>query len=217
MDNKIFDTHHITIDKESLASLPCAVFEKEAVVIDRLDDVDKAIERLEKARIIGFDTETKPSFRKGVTHQVSLVQLSTPDVCFLFRLNKIGFPERLVRLLESEEHLKIGLSLRDDFHNLSKQHKFTPGGFVDLQKMVKEFHITDISLTRIHAILFGQRISKGQRLTNWEADMLSPTQISYAALDAYSCIRIYDYLQSGEFHPEECRYLTEIPAPPVQE
>lgn len=215
MEAEIFKTHHISIDKHELADLPCAGFRGSAVVIERDAQVKEAIDELEASRIIGFDTETKPSFRKGVTHFVSLLQLATPNRCFLFRLNKIGLDDRLVRLLENPDLLKVGLSIHDDFHNLSKIRPINPDGFVDLQHYVKEFHIADNSLARIHAILFGERISKGQRLTNWEAATLTTTQINYASLDAVACIRIYDYLKSGKFNPLESKYLIPIPEPEV--
>lgn len=213
MEAGIFATHHISIDKHELAGLPCANYSGEAVVIDSVDKIGGAVDDLERARLIGFDTETKPSFRKGVTHVVSLLQLSTPEKCYLFRLNKIGLHDRLVDLLENSELKKVGLSIHDDFHNLCKLRKINPDGFVDLQQYVKQFHIVDNSLTRIHAILFGERISKGQRLTNWEAAFLTLPQIHYAALDALSCIRIYDYLSSGAFDPLKSSYLVPIPVP----
>ena len=205
-----FNTHQITISKAELAELPCVSYHGGAVVIDKKEDVAGAIKELEAARIIGFDTETRPSFKKGVTYQVSLLQLATPERCFLFRLNKLGLHPSLKALLESTELTKVGLSIHDDFHNLAKLGELTPENFIDLQHFVKDFHIADNSLTRIHAIIFGKRISKGQRLTNWEAPELSESQINYAALDAISCIKIYDYLQSGKFIPEESRYLREI-------
>lgn len=213
MGADIFATHHISIDKHELAGLPCANYKGTAIVVDHVGDVDKAVDELEASRIIGFDTETKPSFRKGVTHTVSLMQLSTPEKCFLFRLNKIGLNDRLLSLLENSDLLKVGLSIHDDFHNLAKIRAIRPDGFVDLQQYVKQFHIADNSLTRIHAILFGERISKGQRLTNWEAATLTQPQINYAALDAVSCIRIYDYLSSGAFEPLKSNYLIAIPEP----
>lgn len=204
---------HVTISKPELAQLPCVNYNAGAVVVDSPDMVDAAVDELEKARIIGFDTETRPSFKKGVTHTVALLQLATPQRCFLFRLNKIGLHPRLAALLENPGHLKVGLSIHDDFHNLNKLCQLNPAGFIDLQNFVKEFHIADNSLTRIHAILFGQRISKGQRLTNWEGAALTEAQINYAALDAISCIRIYDYLNAGHFNPLASPYLRPITPP----
>lgn len=207
----------VTISKPDLAVLPVASFVGNIIVIDSLDKVPAAIETLRASDIIGFDTETRPSFKKGQTYTVSLLQLSTPDTCFLFRLNMIGLPETLRNLLEDKNKLKIGLSLHDDFHNLMKLEEFTPEGFVDLQPFVKDYMIADNSLARIYGILFSRRISKGQRLTNWEAKTLTPCQQSYAALDAQACIDIYKYLTSGHFNPWESPYLQKIVPQPVEQ
>lgn len=211
--NLISGNSQITISKQELAELPCVCCQGDVTVISAAEDVDAASDILERSRIIGFDTETRPSFRKGLTHTVALMQLATPERCFLFRINKFGLHERLVRLLENPLLLKVGVSIHDDFLNLNRLKQLKPAGFIDLQQFVKHFHIADNSLTRIHAILFGERISKGQRLTNWEAETLSSAQINYAALDAISCIRIYDYLMSGRFNPSASKYLRPVPEP----
>lgn len=197
----------ISISKQQLASLPAAVYDSGAIIIDSPDAIPAAIEELKKAPVIGFDTETRPSFRKGVSHKVSLLQLASPERCFLFRLKTIGLSPALAALLEDESRLKVGVSLRDDFHQLAQLGLKEPRGFIDLQKYVKEFGIADNSLSRIHAILFGQRIAKGQRLTNWEAQELTEAQVNYAAYDAIACIRIYRHLQSGLFLPETSAYI----------
>ncbi|MDE5774279.1 MAG: 3'-5' exonuclease domain-containing protein 2 [Muribaculaceae bacterium] len=209
--------HIVTISKTDLAVLPVAAFHGNIIVVDSPEQVDDAIAVLRAADIIGFDTETRPSFKKGQTYSVSLLQLSTHDTCFLFRINKIGVPESLKALLEDEDKLKIGLSLHDDFHNMHKLCEFTPAGFVDLQPFVKDYMIADNSLARIYGILFSQRISKGQRLTNWEAKNLTKCQQAYAALDAQACIEIYQYLMSGQFDPWTSPYLQEIEPQPIEE
>lgn len=191
-----------------MAALPAARYVGSIHVINKLEEVVPAIECLKQADIVGFDTETRPSFKKGQTHIVSLMQLATYSDCFLFRLNKIGMPHELLSYLEDDKHTKIGLSLHDDFHNLQRlAPDLEPKGFIDLQDYVKQWHITDISLTKINGILFDHRISKSQRLTNWEADKLTVHQQSYAALDALACIKIYDYLRSGQFDPEQSKYI----------
>lgn len=199
----------VTISKSDLAVLPAETYDGDIVVVDSLDKVASAIEVLRASDIIGFDTETRPSFKKGQSHVVALMQLSTRSVCFLFRLNLIGIPDSLRELLEDPDKLKIGLSLHDDFHNLDKICKINPQGFIDLQPFVKDYMIADNSLTRIYAILFSRRISKGQRLTNWEAKELTQCQQTYAALDAMACINIYDTLTAGEFDPVSSPYLSE--------
>lgn len=208
MTREEFDRAIVTIPKEKLASLPAAEFKGRICVIDSEDKVADAIKELRKASIIGFDTETRPSFKKGQSFKVALVQLSTPDTCYLFRTNEIGYPKELIGILEDPDLLKIGVSIHDDFLNLRKVTEIEPQGFIDLQPYVKEFKIVDNSLSRVYGILFGERISKGQRLSNWEADELTEAQQAYAALDAAACIKIYEYLKDGKFKPEESLFLT---------
>lgn len=213
MTASVLKNKRISISKEELSGLPTAHYTDGATVIDSTEGLEEAISHLNQASIIGFDTETRPSFRKGLSFSVSLLQLATPERCFLFRLKKLGLPLPLKEILENTERLKVGVSLRDDFHSLERICDLHPDGFIDLQQYVKKFGITDNSLSRIYAILFGQRISKGQRLTNWEAENLSPAQINYAAFDAISCIHIYDYLSSGQFNPLSSPYLKDIENP----
>lgn len=194
--------------------MPAASFGGKIHVVDSEEAADRAAEMLGAERVIGFDTETKPSFKRGQTNNVALLQLSTHSDCFLFRLNRIGLSPSVKSLLENPGITKVGVSIHDDFHNLHKIYDLSPDGFIDLQTYVKEFRIADNSLSRIYGILFGQRISKGQRLTNWEAAELSPGQRDYAALDAFACIQIYDLLCSGSFDPEKSPYYRVIPSDP---
>ncbi|MDE5976273.1 MAG: 3'-5' exonuclease domain-containing protein 2 [Muribaculaceae bacterium] len=198
----------VTIPKDRLAALPAVQYEGEICVVDSSEMVLPAIEELRKSDLIGFDTETRPSFKKGHLNKVALIQLSTRNKCFLFRINIIGLAQPLIELLEDESITKIGLSTHDDFHNLNKLSPIQPGGFVELQNYVKQFRIADNSLARIYGILFGKRVSKGQRLTNWEAEKLTPAQQHYASLDAQACIKIYEYLQEGNFSAADSPYLT---------
>lgn len=200
----------ITISKEELSTLPAAAYEGRIVLIDTPEAAKDAAKKLSKEKYIGFDTETKPSFKRGQSHTVALLQLSSHTECYLFRLNHIGLTEEVKNILEDANIIKIGLSIHDDFHNLNKICSLTPAGFIDLQQYVKKFLIADNSLARIYAILFDHRISKGQRLTNWEAEELTPHQQCYAALDALACIRIFDHLEAGLFDPMQSRHLKEI-------
>lgn len=208
MNGSDIDKAIVTISKETLAELPAAEFNGKIRLIDEPAKVDKAIAELREADLIGFDTETRPSFRKGVVYNVSLIQLSTDKCSYLFRTNIIGFPKSLMELLEDESKLKVGLSLKDDFHSIAKSCDVNPKGFIDLQTFVKNYKIADNSLSKLYAILFGERISKGQRLTNWESDQLNDLQQAYAALDAYACIKIYKHLKAGNFNPLKSPYLT---------
>lgn len=196
----------LSISKDELSELPMVQYSAGATIIDSAIHLEEAVDFLSKAPILGFDTETRPSFRRGQSFKVALMQIASPDRCFLFRLNKIGLHPLLKQLLENPGQLKVGLSLRDDFNSLHKISEVNPQGFVDLQQYVKKFGIIDNSLSRIYAILFGRRISKNQRLTNWEADRLTQAQINYAAFDAVSCIQIFEFLKSGKFDPDSSPY-----------
>ncbi len=184
-----------TISKEELSVLPQEVFEGRIITIQNEEEAGKACEYLEKFTEIGFDTETRPAFRKGVSHKIALMQLSTEDTCFLFRLNHIGLPECIESILINPAIKKIGLSLKDDFSAIHKRKSLVPINFIDLQSFVKEYGIEDNGLQRIYGILFEKRISKGQRLSNWEADTLSDAQKMYAAIDAWACLKIYKELK----------------------
>ena len=183
------------IAKADIAQMPTELFDGRIIVIHSAADVEKAVNYLKGFPILGIDTETRPSFAKGKTYGVALMQVSTEDTCFLFRLNYIGMPDALVDLLQDSRQLKIGLSLRDDIQRLQAKHRFEPRGFLDLQNYVKEIGIEAQSLQKIYALLFGKKISKSQRLTNWEADVLTDRQKGYAATDAWACVRIYKYLE----------------------
>lgn len=186
----------LTITKEQIAQLPLETFPGKIIVVDNHEKIESAINYLKKQSIIGFDTETKPTFRRGQTHRVALLQLSTMDECYLFRLNKIGYPDILDSIICNANIKKIGLSLRDDFAAMRKRSDKTPVNFVDLQKFVEAYEIDDKSLQKIYALLFGKKIAKNQRLSNWEAAELSPAQQAYAAIDAWACVRIYNYLNN---------------------
>lgn len=194
-------------DKQKIQELPCVRFEGRIIVIFTERDADKAVDYLMRQPLLGIDTETRPSFQKGRTHQVALLQVATSDTCFLFRLNKIGIPDSVIRLLEDTTITKVGLSLQDDMHMLNLRRSFVPGMFVELQKEVKDIGIDDNSLQKIYANLFGGRISKNQQLSNWEADILTEAQQRYAATDAWACIKIHEEVarmkQSGNFVVEK--------------
>lgn len=200
------------IAKADIAQMPNELFGGRIIVIHSVSDIEKAVNYLKGFPIVGIDTETRPSFAKGKTYEVSLLQLSTEDTCFLFRLNYIGMPKALVDLLQNDRQLKVGLSLRDDIQNLHRKHQFEPRGFLDLQHYVKEMGIEAQSLQKIYALLFGKKISKSQRLTNWEADVLTDRQKGYAATDAWACVRIYNYLEELK-HKQGFRIVKEDSLP----
>ncbi len=185
-------------DKAKIAALPRVLFKGRIVVVLTERDADKAVRYLLSQPILGVDTETRPSFKKGETHQVALLQVSSYDVCFLFRLNQLGMSPSVKRLLEDTRVPKIGLSLRDDFLSLHKLGDFNAGYFIDLQDHMREIGVEDLSLQKLYANFFAQKISKREQLTNWEADILQDKQKLYAATDAWSCIMLYEELQRLE-------------------
>lgn len=182
------------ISKEEISKLPVANFPGRIIVLQHESEAKKAVEYLHTFKQLGFDTETRPSFKKGKTHKISLMQISTDNTCFLFRLNLLGIPEFLRNLLTDINIKIIGLSLKDDFSAIRKRTSLDSVNYVELQSYVKRFGIEDNSLQKIYAILFAEKISKSQRLSNWEADILSPAQQNYASLDAWACLQIYKKL-----------------------
>ena len=177
-------------------------------VIDTPAKARMALRALNKCTHIGFDTETRPTFQRGGhMNKVALLQLSTGDHCFLFRLNREGIFDMVRPLLENPDIIKVGLSVHDDYNALRRRGDIQPAGFLDLQDYAHTFHIADLSLQKVYAIVFGARISKSQRLTNWEAETLTDQQQIYAAIDAWACLRLYRYLRGGNFHPAQSPYL----------
>lgn len=190
-----FDTLKHSISDEEINDLPLKQFEGEILVIDNRKELKKHIPYLQIQEIIGFDTETRPSFKKGISHQISLLQLSVNGKAFLFRINKIGLPEELVKILASEQIIKVGLAIKDDIKGLQKVKPFKPGGFIDLQDYVRYFKIENFSLRKLAGLVLDMRISKAQRLTNWDVDQLTEKQQRYAATDAWATLEIYKKLK----------------------
>ena len=201
-------------EKKEIQNLPRILFEGRIIVIFSEAEADKAVEYLMTKKILGVDTETRPSFKKGQIHQVSLLQISTNDTCFLFRLNRIGLTDSLIKLLEDCNTTKVGLSLQDDWRQLNQRRNFTPASYIELQKEVKEIGIEDMSLQKIYANLFGQKIAKNQQLSNWEADSLSPAQQSYAATDAWACLQIHEEVTRLK---HDKNYILELSSPTCKE
>lgn len=178
-------------DKRLIPSLPTAQFEGRIIVILTPGETQKAVRYLLSQPMLGMDTETRPSFRRGDQHRVALLQVATEDTCFLFRLNHTGMTDALRQLLEDTTVLKIGLSWHDDLRSLHHLGDFQAGSFIDIQSQVRQLGIEDLSLQKLYANLFGQKISKRQQLSNWEADILTDRQKLYAATDAWACIQLY--------------------------
>lgn len=200
-----------TIDKEELKEMPKAAFPGQIHVVQTPQEAEKAVAYLKTCPLVGIDSETRPCFTKGHSHKVALLQISSEKHCFLFRLNQTGLTLPIITLFETPNVIKVGLSLRDDFMMLHKRAPFEQRACVELQEYVRPFGIQDKSLQKIYAILFGEKISKSQRLSNWEADVLTQPQQLYAATDAWACLNIYNRLQelkrTGDFElaPEDTK------------
>ena len=182
-------------DKKKIGELPRVLFEGKIVVVLSVSEADKAVKYLLSRDILGIDTETRPMFHKGEHHKVALLQVSDHDTCFLFRLNRIGMPRSIISFLEDTTVPKIGLSLNDDILMLHQRANFKKGNFIDLQDHVKELGIEDLSLQKLYANIFHQRISKREQLSNWENDVLTEPQKRYAATDAWACINLYEEMR----------------------
>jgi ribonuclease D len=194
MENNRYQ-ENITIEEISECEL--SWFKGEIVLVEDLDTFHEVIPRLKGEKLLGFDTETRPNFQKGRKNKVSLLQLSTGELACLFRINKIGLPEELVKLLADPQVIKTGVAVHDDIRFLSHIRKFSPEGFIDLQNFVRDYGILSSGLKKLAAIVLGFRISKRQQVTDWEADQLTEAQQIYAATDAWVCHQIYRKLTNG--------------------
>ena len=177
--------------------MPAICFGGPIVVVDKPEQIEAAWNDIQRWDIIGFDTETRPSFKAGVSHKVSLLQLSTPERCYLFRLNRIRLDNRILKILGSKRIRKIGADVAGDIRSLHALRHFQEDGFVDLQHEAPRWGIEEKSLRKLSAIVLGQRVSKAQRLSNWEAGVLTEQQREYAATDAWVCIRIFEELSKS--------------------
>jgi ribonuclease D len=194
-----------TITKEELSQLPLQHFDGKVDVVEDTDCIEQLVSELEQHEHIGFDTETKPSFQKGKINLVSLLQFSTSEKAYLFRLNKTGLHPALIRLLSNPEIKKVGVGIRDDIKGLNRLSEFSHGGFIEIQDHVKKVGIEDTSLKKLAGLVLNFRVSKRQRLSNWEAPRLSEGQVLYAATDAWVAIELYNKL-TEEF--PECKAQT---------
>ncbi|MFW5754920.1 MAG: 3'-5' exonuclease [Marinilabiliaceae bacterium] len=192
-----------SISKEDIKELPLRQFEGRVTVVEDPAKVRDVVEKLKQYQVIGFDTETKPSFKKGVSHKVALLQISTEEEAFLFRLNLTGIKGALSDLLADAEILKVGVGIRDDLRGLRELDPFTPAGFVEIQDIAPDYGIDVLSLKNLAGLLLGIRISKRQRLSNWEAGQLTEGQILYAATDAWVALQIYKKLTTMEPVPNQ--------------
>lgn len=185
----------LKITKEEVNELPLRAFGGIIHVLETPEQAATALEKLKKEKEVGIDTETRPVFSRGQSHKVALLQISTLNECYLFRLNKIGLPAELGLFLSDKKIKKIGLALKDDFIGLNRHHRFKPENIIDLQNIVKDYGIMELGLQKMYGVVFGEKISKSQRLSNWESPVLSDQQQLYAATDAWAVLKIYQVLK----------------------
>ena len=183
-----------TITNDEANALPAAQFRGEIIIVDNDDQVEAMCQYLSEQAILGFDTETRPSFKAGVSNRVALLQLSSAERCYLIRLCRIKLHTPILKLLCDPAILKIGADVKGDLHSLHQLRNFKEQGFVDLQHIAIDWGVEEKSLRKMSAIVLGKRVSKAQRLSNWEASQLTPQQQLYAATDAWVCIKIYKKL-----------------------
>lgn len=179
------------ISSQEYVDLPLKTFEGDIVLVDNIQMVRMAARYLNQFNIFGFDTETKPIYKKGQTRRVALLQLATEEKAFLFKVLKIGLPDELISIFSNPVIIKAGVAIRDDIRGLQKMAPFKPEGFVELQDTASAKGIQNLSLKKLSAIVCGFRISKSQQLTNWESNELTDQQIVYAATDAWVSLKIY--------------------------
>lgn len=182
------------ISSDELHALPLVRFPGNIHIIETLGQAESVAGQLNACPVLGFDTETRPSFTKGRVNKVALLQLSTDTDAYLFRFCKIEIPRELILLLANPNILKIGVAIKNDIDTLHRVAKIQPRGFIDLQNMVQKFHIKNIGLAKMAGIVLGVRISKSQQLSNWENVTLTEAQECYAATDAWACYKIYEKL-----------------------
>ena len=184
-----------TLSNDEVAALEPARFEGRIVVVDTMEALVRACAEIAKHKVVGFDTETRPSFTAGITNKVALMQLSADGVCYLIRLNRLPLDKALLAILQNPALQKVGVAVQNDIQRLGELRRFKAAGFVDLQSVVGQFGIEDRSLRKLSGIVLGKKVSKAQRLSNWEAHTLTPQQQLYAATDAWVCVQILDTLQ----------------------
>ncbi len=185
-----------SITKQEINELPLFTFEGKTIIAATEKQIDKAIFEIEDYDLVGFDTESKPAFKKGQFNHVALVQIAVPDRVYLLRITQCGITTTLARFLSNGKIRKIGIALDDDLIALKKRRRFVPGGFLDLNKIAPTLGIENIGARNLSALLLNNRISKNQQISNWENPTLTEPQIRYAATDAWICLEIYNKLMN---------------------
>ena len=182
---------HLHISKADINRLPMKQYEGPVHLIRTLEEAEQAVAKLKQETLLGFDTETRPTFRVGEYYPPSLLQLATGKEVFLFQIKLTGLTEGLREILASPDIIKTGVSIRDDLSELRKLAGFEPAGFVELATCAKQAHIKNLGLRGLAALLLGFRVSKREQVSNWAKNELTESQIRYAATDAWLGREIY--------------------------
>lgn len=187
------------ITKEDIRELPLLAFDGFIHVVESDDQLHSAIDALTREKLVGFDTEKKPTFKRGDYNPTAMIQLSSVNDAYLFRLNKIGYPKSLFDLMGNPGITKLGISIDDDIKELEKLSTFSPAGFIDVNDIARTIGVKHIGVKKLAAIFLKHRISKGQQTSNWENEVLTSSQQKYAATDAWICLRIYNEIKNNGF------------------
>jgi ribonuclease D len=199
-DAQTHQAQKTTITLEELNLLPLTSFSGKVTLITEPDELSSVVREIQRHDVVGFDTETRPSFKRGQTYKVALLQLAIPDKVFLIRMHQTGLPPGIVSIFENTEILKAGVAIHDDIKALQKIKHFQPSSFIELSAMAKASGLQVESVKKLAGLLLGIRISKSAQTSNWEAPSLTDKQLDYAATDAWVCLEIYQHLKRNYFH-----------------
>lgn len=180
-----------TISTEEINQLELNAYKGEIIIVEEKQKLSTIFQEIGQYQHVGFDTETKPMFKRGEYNPVALIQIAIPSKVFLIRISKTGITEEILRFFENRKIKKIGVALSDDIKDLQKLKDFVPRGFIQLNELVKNIGIESNGLRKLTAILLGFRISKNAQVSNWAATTYTPKQITYAATDAWVCLTMF--------------------------
>lgn len=195
-NQQIFQTY---VTPEQVNDLPLTSYGGKIVVVTDPRKVPEAIDEIIQHDVVGFDTETRPTFKKGQFYHVSLIQIGIPGKVFLFRINQTGLSDYITGFLSNENILKLGVGLHDDVIALQKLKQFESAGFVELHNYVASMGVRNTGLRKLAAIILSIRISKSQQTSNWDNSRLTENQLRYAATDAWVCLEMYNKLVEKGF------------------
>lgn len=179
------------ISKAEINELPLIQWDGEVRILDTIEAMHQAISELGPCTHLGFDTETRPTFKKGQYYPPALVQLATEDCVYLFRISKVDTLDPLLPVFESADILKTGVAIKDDVKELKAFQEFEPAGFVEIADITAKLGYENRGLRALTGLLMAGRISKGAQVSNWARAELDEKQIRYAATDAWVSWELY--------------------------